>query len=146
VLRMIATGRLSGRMAKPVVAALAGGDGASLAAVVERECGGAMVTDEGELRALCEVVVGEMTEQVVAYRAGKSRLMGLFVGQVSERSPSSLSATYAESEGIEITRDWLSHSLSNALRRAGGRTNVNVTPPWLRPAEPLSGVGWCGVR
>jgi aspartyl-tRNA(Asn)/glutamyl-tRNA(Gln) amidotransferase subunit B len=81
---MIAAGRLSGRMAKPVVAALAGGDGASLAAVVERECGGAMVTDEGELRALCEAVVREMTEQVEAYRAGKTRLMGLFVGQVSD--------------------------------------------------------------
>lgn len=84
MLRMIAAGQLSGRMAKPVVAALAGGDGASLAAVVERECGGAMVTDESELRALCETVVREMTEQVVAYRAGKTRLMGLFVGQVRE--------------------------------------------------------------
>jgi hypothetical protein len=56
VLRMMAAGGLSGRMAKPVVAALVGGDEAALLTIVQRECGGAMVTDEAELRALCHTV------------------------------------------------------------------------------------------
>ena len=49
--------------------------------------GGGVIGDEdGQLRAMCEDIVGGMGEQVALYRGGKTRLMGLFVGEVMKRS------------------------------------------------------------
>ena len=47
---------------------------------------GVMSDDDGQLRAMCEDIVGGMPEQVTLYRGGKTRLMGLFVGEVMKRS------------------------------------------------------------
>jgi len=44
------------------------------------------VSDEGALRELAEAVVNESPEQLAAFRAGKSTLIGWFVGQVMRRS------------------------------------------------------------
>lgn len=87
LLGRVASGELSERMAKPVLAALWEGDGRPLDAVVAEHCGGApQLRDASELRTLCEQVLAEHPKQADAYRAGKTRLMGLFVGQVMKRT------------------------------------------------------------
>lgn len=48
--------------------------------------GGVVGDDDGQLRAMCEDIVGGMGEQAALYRGGKTRLMGLFVGEVMKRT------------------------------------------------------------
>jgi aspartyl-tRNA(Asn)/glutamyl-tRNA(Gln) amidotransferase subunit B len=51
-----------------------------------REKGLVQVTDEGEIRAVVESVVGANPQQAEAFRAGKSQALGWFVGQVMKAS------------------------------------------------------------
>jgi aspartyl-tRNA(Asn)/glutamyl-tRNA(Gln) amidotransferase subunit B len=44
------------------------------------------VSDEAELQAVCSAVLEEYSEQAEAYRSGKTKLMGLFVGQVMKKT------------------------------------------------------------
>ncbi len=53
-------------------------------AIVQRE-GLAKVSDEGAIRAVCEQVLAENPKEVEAYRAGKTTLIGWFVGQVMRK-------------------------------------------------------------
>lgn len=50
------------------------------------ELGLVQVSGEGELSALVEAVLAENTEEVAAYRGGKDRLFGFFVGAVMKKS------------------------------------------------------------
>ncbi len=43
-------------------------------------------SDEGALRQLCEQVIAENADQVAAFRSGKEKLFGFFVGQVMKAS------------------------------------------------------------
>ena len=48
--------------------------------------GSARDDDDGALERLCATIAGEMPEQAEAYRGGKTRLMGLFVGEAMKRT------------------------------------------------------------
>jgi len=54
-------------------------------AIVQRE-GLAKVSDSEAIRAVCAEVLAEVPDQVAAYRAGKTTLIGWFVGQVMKKS------------------------------------------------------------
>jgi aspartyl-tRNA(Asn)/glutamyl-tRNA(Gln) amidotransferase subunit B len=62
------------------------------------------VSDDGALRELAEAVLNESPDQLAAYRAGKSTLIGWFVGQVMRRS--------AGKADPQKTREVLEHLLS----------------------------------
>lgn len=84
MIKMIDAGTISGKMAKDVLVEMYR-TGRSAEAVT-REMGGGQMSDEGEIRALVEQVVGANPKQLEQYRAGKTGLMGFFVGQVMKLS------------------------------------------------------------
>jgi Asp-tRNA(Asn)/Glu-tRNA(Gln) amidotransferase B subunit len=77
---LIEDGAISGKQAKDVFAEMASGAG-SPAAVVAR-LGLAQVSDVAELEAVVDRVLAASESQVAAYRAGKTGLIGFFVGAV----------------------------------------------------------------
>ena len=80
LLDMIADGALSRRMGKEVFDAMfaTGGDPAEIA----EARGLRQVTDAGAIDAEVDRVVAAHPDQAAAYRAGKAKLLGFFVGQV----------------------------------------------------------------
>jgi len=84
LLALVADGTISGTIAKGVFErAYTGRE--SPAAIVERE-GLRQVSDEGAIIALAEQVLAANAKQVAAYRAGKTTLLGYFVGQLMKAS------------------------------------------------------------
>jgi aspartyl-tRNA(Asn)/glutamyl-tRNA(Gln) amidotransferase subunit B len=77
---LIEDGAISGKQAKDVFAEMAAGAG-SPAAIVAR-LGLAQVSDVAELEAVVDRVLAANESQVAAYRAGKTGLIGFFVGAV----------------------------------------------------------------
>jgi aspartyl-tRNA(Asn)/glutamyl-tRNA(Gln) amidotransferase subunit B len=77
---LIEDGAISGKQAKDVFAEMAAGAG-SPAAIVER-LGLKQVSDVGELEAVVDRVLAANGSQVASYRAGKTGLIGFFVGAV----------------------------------------------------------------
>jgi aspartyl-tRNA(Asn)/glutamyl-tRNA(Gln) amidotransferase subunit B len=86
LLSLISRGAISARMAKPVLAAMLRGDARPVAALADELCGGARVSDDAALRAMCAEVLAEHPKQVALYKGGRDRLMGLFVGAVMQRT------------------------------------------------------------
>ena len=84
LLRRVLDGTLSGKMAKEVFEAMWNGEGDADAIIAER--GLEQVTDAGEIEALVDEVIASNPEQLEQYRAGKTKLMGFFVGQVMKAS------------------------------------------------------------
>ena len=77
---MIKDGTISGKIAKDVFE-MVYATGKEPADVV-RERGLGQVTDEGPIRAAIDSVIAENPGQLAKYRAGKTALLGFFVGQV----------------------------------------------------------------
>ena len=77
---LIARGDISGRTAKDVFAEMAE-SGNEPEAIVEAK-GLKQVSDEGELMAQIDDILSASPEEVAAYKAGKHRVLGFFVGQV----------------------------------------------------------------
>jgi len=77
---MVKDGTISGKIAKEVFEAVyaSGRDPAD----VVREQGLSQVTDEGAIREAIEKVIAQSGSQHAQYRAGKTALLGFFVGQV----------------------------------------------------------------
>lgn len=84
MIKMIDAGTISGKMAKDVLVEMYRTGRA--ATDVVREMGGSQMSDESEIRALVEQVVSANPKQLEQYRAGKTSLMGFFVGQVMKMS------------------------------------------------------------
>ena len=80
LLRRVADGTISGKIAKQVFERM-WTDGEEADAIIERE-GLRQITDTGALEALVESVIAANPKQVEQYRAGKTKLLGFFVGQV----------------------------------------------------------------
>jgi aspartyl-tRNA(Asn)/glutamyl-tRNA(Gln) amidotransferase subunit B len=80
LLQLVEDGRISGKQAKDVHAAVENTQ--KKPADVVRELGIEVVSDEAALRATIEQVIGQNPKQVEQYRAGKQALVGYFVGQV----------------------------------------------------------------
>ncbi|HKP14168.1 MAG TPA: Asp-tRNA(Asn)/Glu-tRNA(Gln) amidotransferase subunit GatB [Blastocatellia bacterium] len=84
LIRLIAAGTISGKMAKDALAEMV--RTGRTAEEVVREMGGGQVSDEAELRRLVEQAISANPKQLENYRAGKTALMGFFVGQVMKVS------------------------------------------------------------
>jgi aspartyl-tRNA(Asn)/glutamyl-tRNA(Gln) amidotransferase subunit B len=84
MIKMIDAGTISGKMAKDVLVEMYR-TGRTAEALV-REMGGSQMSDESEIRALVGQAVTQNPKQLEQYRAGKTTLMGFFVGQVMKMS------------------------------------------------------------
>lgn len=99
LLTLVDEGRISGKQAKDVLAALEGTGRSPAEVVAER--GMAVVSDDATLRELCTQVLEAHPAQAAEHRLGKKNLTGFFVGQVMKRSggaadPKKVSAILAE--------------------------------------------------
>ena len=77
---LVDSDKISGKQAKEVYAGIVKTDTSPSSFV--KEHGMEVVSDEGELLAICEEVVAKSEKQVAQYRAGKKGVVGFFVGQV----------------------------------------------------------------
>jgi aspartyl-tRNA(Asn)/glutamyl-tRNA(Gln) amidotransferase subunit B len=80
LLRLVADGTLSGRMAKEVFAAMLDSD--LEAAVIVEQRGLRQVSDTGALETAIASVLASNPDKVSEYKSGKDKLFGFFVGQV----------------------------------------------------------------
>jgi glutaminyl-tRNA synthetase len=81
---LLSRGEISSRIAREVFTEmLSSGDNPG--AVIERK-GLSQISDEGIIDAIVESVLAEHSDRVDAYRAGKTGLMGFFVGRVMEKT------------------------------------------------------------
>ncbi len=76
---------ISGKIAKQVFAALWAGEGDSADSIIEAK-GLKQMSDSGELEALVDEVINANPGQVEQYRAGKTKVMGFFVGQIMKNT------------------------------------------------------------
>jgi aspartyl-tRNA(Asn)/glutamyl-tRNA(Gln) amidotransferase subunit B len=84
LVRRIADGTISGKIAKEVFEAIWAGEG-DADAVIERR-GLRQVTDTSAIERLVDEAMAANPAQVAGYRAGKEKLLGFFVGQVMKAS------------------------------------------------------------
>jgi aspartyl-tRNA(Asn)/glutamyl-tRNA(Gln) amidotransferase subunit B len=84
LLRRIRDETISGKIAKDVFEAIWVGEGDADAIIEAR--GLKQVTDSGAIEAMVDEVIAANPEQLEQYRAGKTKLMGFFVGQVMKAS------------------------------------------------------------
>ncbi|MDZ7642740.1 MAG: Asp-tRNA(Asn)/Glu-tRNA(Gln) amidotransferase subunit GatB [Desulfurivibrio sp.] len=84
LLAMIDEGTISGKIAKSVFDEMVG-SGADPDTVVQ-EKNLAQVSDEGELTAMVQRIIADNPAQVEQYKAGKSKVMGFFVGQLMKQT------------------------------------------------------------
>jgi aspartyl-tRNA(Asn)/glutamyl-tRNA(Gln) amidotransferase subunit B len=84
LLRLVDDQAISGKQAKDVYSRMAGTP--KKPAEIVRESGMAQLADAGELEAICRRIVEQNPKQVAGYRAGKTSLMGFFVGQVMKET------------------------------------------------------------
>jgi len=84
LIKLIDAGTISGKMAKEALIEMYRGGGA--ADEVVKAMGGGQVSDAAEIRRLAEATMAASPKQLEQYRAGKTSLMGFFVGQVMKAS------------------------------------------------------------
>nr|VFJ99336.1 MAG: aspartyl/glutamyl-tRNA(Asn/Gln) amidotransferase subunit B [Candidatus Kentron sp. H]VFJ99468.1 MAG: aspartyl/glutamyl-tRNA(Asn/Gln) amidotransferase subunit B [Candidatus Kentron sp. H]VFK04060.1 MAG: aspartyl/glutamyl-tRNA(Asn/Gln) amidotransferase subunit B [Candidatus Kentron sp. H] len=84
LIRRIADGTLSGKLAKQVFDAMWKGEG-NADDIIEAK-GLRQVTDAGEIDGMIDEVIAKNPEQLAQYRAGKEKLLGFFVGLVMKAS------------------------------------------------------------
>tara|TARA_B100001989_G_C24548849_1_gene472812 strand:+ start:1998 stop:3449 length:1452 start_codon:yes stop_codon:yes gene_type:complete len=84
LIKLIVDNTISGKIAKDVFAEMFE-SGKDADAIVE-EKGLKQVTDTGAIEAIIDEVIAENSGQVEAYRGGKDKLFGFFVGQVMKKS------------------------------------------------------------
>jgi aspartyl-tRNA(Asn)/glutamyl-tRNA(Gln) amidotransferase subunit B len=84
LVRAVESGAISGPAGKEVFAVLVGEGGDPDQIIAER--GLAQVSDEAAIAALVDEVIAANGDKVAAYRAGKTQLLGFFVGQVVRAS------------------------------------------------------------
>ena len=84
ILQLVDGGTISGKQAKDVYASVRGRSMSPTAVVAER--GMNMVSDEASILALAAKLVADNPKQVAQYRAGKSNILGFFVGQLMKET------------------------------------------------------------
>jgi aspartyl-tRNA(Asn)/glutamyl-tRNA(Gln) amidotransferase subunit B len=87
LLKLVDAGTLSGKQAKEVYARIAGTD--RMPEEVVAELGLVQVSDVGAIEAICRRLVEQSPKQAAELRAGKTALMGYFVGQVMKETKGS---------------------------------------------------------
>ncbi|GAC1530962.1 MAG: hypothetical protein NVS3B10_26750 [Polyangiales bacterium] len=89
LLRLVDTGKISGKQAKELYAALRGKGPDVLAASLVAELGMAQVTDPKAIEETCAKVIADHPKQAEQLRGGKATLFGFFVGQVMKATQGS---------------------------------------------------------
>jgi len=84
LVKMIASGELSGKLAKEVFPKMLG-TGDTAAAIVERE-GLRQISDTGALEGIIDSVIAANPKQVEQYKSGKTTVINFLVGQVMKAS------------------------------------------------------------
>jgi aspartyl-tRNA(Asn)/glutamyl-tRNA(Gln) amidotransferase subunit B len=84
LLKLVEKGAISGKIAKDVFAEMYA-TGRQPADIVE-EKGLAVERDEGALTAVIDEILAESPDQVEQYRAGKTKVLGFFMGQVMKKT------------------------------------------------------------
>jgi aspartyl-tRNA(Asn)/glutamyl-tRNA(Gln) amidotransferase subunit B len=84
LLKLVDAGTISGKQAKSVYARMCGSDATPESIVAE--AGMQQVSDEAAIEAVCRRVLEAHPKQVAELRAGKSSLMGFFVGKVMKET------------------------------------------------------------
>ncbi len=107
ILGLVDEGKISGKQAKELYAAVARTDLSP--AAVARERGIMVMSDERAIEALAREIVGANAKQADAYRAGKTALLGFFVGQIMKRtggsaSPAVVNAALARVLGGDVPK------------------------------------------
>lgn len=87
MLMLVDEGTISGKQAKELYAAVAGTDAAPRDVVRER--GMAVLGDASAIEAIARSVMDANPKQVASYRAGKTALLGFFVGQIMKQTKGS---------------------------------------------------------
>ncbi len=85
LINRITDNTISGKIAKQVFQALMEGEGASADEIIETK-GLKQESDSGAIEALIDEVITSNPDNVAAYRSGKDKLFGFFVGEVMKRS------------------------------------------------------------
>jgi len=85
MINRISDNTISGKIAKQVFQALMDGEGSSADEIIEKK-GLKQETDSGAIEALIDAVIADNPDNVAAYRSGKDKLFGFFVGEVMKRS------------------------------------------------------------
>lgn len=85
LINRITDNTISGKIAKQVFQALMEGEGASADEIIEKK-GLKQESDSGAIEALIDEVIAANPDNVTAYRSGKDKLFGFFVGEVMKRS------------------------------------------------------------
>jgi len=89
LLDYVRAGTISGKQAKEVYAAIAGTDRTPKSVIDERKL--AVMSDQAELERLAKDLVEKNPKQVSSYRAGKTQMLGFFVGQMMKATGGSAS-------------------------------------------------------
>jgi aspartyl-tRNA(Asn)/glutamyl-tRNA(Gln) amidotransferase subunit B len=89
LLRLVDTGKISGKQAKELYATLRGKGPDVLAASLVAEIGMTQVTDPKAIEEVCVKVIADNPKQAEQVRAGKVALFGFFVGQVMKATKGS---------------------------------------------------------
>ncbi|MFW5721668.1 MAG: Asp-tRNA(Asn)/Glu-tRNA(Gln) amidotransferase subunit GatB [Desulfohalobiaceae bacterium] len=84
LVRLVEEGTISGKIGKQIFPEVFA-EGVDPAAYVSAK-GLAQISDHSELESVVEEVLAQHPEEAAAYKAGKTRLMGFFVGQVMRRT------------------------------------------------------------
>ena len=80
LIQKISDNTISGKIAKEVLEEM-WNNGAKVSEVIDSK-GMQQISDVGELENIIETILNENTDQVNAYKSGKDKLFGFFVGQV----------------------------------------------------------------
>ena len=84
LLRLIDDGTISGKIAKTVFDEMAAGGKTAAAIVAEK--GLVQISDAGKIGAVVDRILAANAGQVEAYRSGKTKIFGFFVGQVMKET------------------------------------------------------------
>ena len=84
LLKLIEAGTISGKMAKEVFAEMM--DSGEQAEAIVKKKGLTQVSDAGELESLLQEIFAANPDEVEAFKGGKKKLMGFFVGQVMQKT------------------------------------------------------------
>ncbi|MBK8253867.1 MAG: Asp-tRNA(Asn)/Glu-tRNA(Gln) amidotransferase subunit GatB [Polyangiaceae bacterium] len=100
LLRLAADGTISGKQAKEVYTLMAGTQ--QMPADIVRERNMAVLRDEAAIVALAEKILAANPKQVAAYLAGKTALLGFFVGQLMKETKGSASPDIVNSVLVRL--------------------------------------------
>lgn len=84
LVNLIEKGTISNNIGKQIIFTMLK-DGTSASEIVEKQ-GLSQISDEGAIKEIVQKIVSSNPEQVTAYKAGKTQLLGFFVGQVMKET------------------------------------------------------------